>query len=50
MWKIKHNLVPNDVNLEFSTSNRKSANEAVVKPMPIILLLVFIGHKLCANK
>ena len=34
MWKIKHNLVPNDVNLEFSTSNRKSANEAVVKPMP----------------
>ena len=36
MWKIKHNMVPNDINLEFLNSDRKSGNRAVVKPMPKI--------------
>ena len=34
VWKIKYNLVPNDINLEFSTNNRRSGSVAIVKPMP----------------
>ena len=34
VWKIKHNNVPNDINLQFSDNNLRSGTKAVVKPMP----------------
>ena len=34
VWKIKNNLVPNDINLEFSTCERNGRTKAVLKPLP----------------
>ena len=34
VWKIKNNLIPNDINLEFSINTRNSQIRAVVKPLP----------------
>ena len=35
-WKIKNNMVPNDINLEFVWNAKKSMTTATVKPMPKI--------------
>ena len=32
--KIKNNLIPNDINLEFNVNKRNSQVRAVVKPLP----------------
>ena len=34
VWKIKNKQAPNDINLEFSHSHRRSNQIAIVKPMP----------------
>ena len=34
VWKIKNNLVPNDINLEFSKCQRNGRTKAVLKPLP----------------
>ena len=34
VWKIKNEVVPNDINLKFSLNDHKSRFEAVVKPLP----------------
>ena len=34
VWKIKNNLIPNDINLEFKINKRNSQIRAVVKPLP----------------
>ena len=34
VWKIKNNLIPNDINLEFNINKRNSQVRAVVKPLP----------------
>ena len=36
IWKIKNNLVPNVINLEFSKTTRRSGTTATVKPMPSV--------------
>ena len=33
VWKIRHRRAPNDINLQFFETNKKS-NKAVVRPMP----------------
>ena len=34
VWKIKNEIVPNDINLQFSFNVHKSRFDAVVKPLP----------------
>ena len=34
VWKIKNNLIPNDINLEFKRNTYNSNIKAVLKPMP----------------
>ena len=34
VWKLKHNVIPNDVNLEFAQNKRNFKVKAVLKPMP----------------
>ena len=36
VWKIKFNLIPNDVNLCFVNTKTKSISKAIVRPMPKI--------------
>ena len=34
VWKLKHNSVPNDINLEFVENKYNSKIKAVLKPLP----------------
>ena len=34
VWKIKNNLIPNDINLEFSQNKYTLKTKAILKPLP----------------
>ena len=36
VWKIKNNIVPNDIHLQFSESTRRSGVKAILKTLPKI--------------